>query len=552
MLVIFQLIIIFLAGLIAYWWANQGLMSSILHFVAVVCAGAIALAFWEPLVVGVVLDNRGTDNYAWGFILVALFVVSLFIIRFAFDRLAPANVQIPHWANLVFGGIFGVGSGTITVGILMIAIGFTQSSNEVMGFHGAKRTNLGITVEETAWFPAHTLTARFYEFLSAGAFYPEFSAQPLKQVNPKLDEQAFSLIRDTYRQGTGKTSIAPDAVTVLKVHQATGSGPTEQGRVFVDVKVNNEGFDHADQFIMSVSQIRLLAYQGGDVRRGAVSIASPDRWSQNVRVGGTNQVSTYRFDDVSHFVTSVPGQNEVTFQVEFAIGNSDRQIAPGAIPKYIQIKGVRYALPAIEQASTATTVRGRFDRGAPDVLDNPNAPMANATDIEQRFDLRPINSASKNNSIGFTKNYEGKRSTFVEGEQTFHKGARAPGRETRIHGIYAAPGTAIVRVNLSRDAVTSMYGAAREKAGESATPMLVDSEGNTYRAKGYLLATPEEYHLKIDPDNLISSISELPALPTSDVNKLWLIFQVTDNAHLVSFRFDDVTVAQCNVQVVPF
>ena len=49
MLVILNLFVIGIVLLIAYWWGSQGLFSSFLHLVATICAGAIALAVWEPL-----------------------------------------------------------------------------------------------------------------------------------------------------------------------------------------------------------------------------------------------------------------------------------------------------------------------------------------------------------------------------------------------------------------------------------------------------------------------------------------------------------------------
>ncbi len=222
MIVIFQIGVIFLVGLIAYWWANQGFFSSLLHFVAVVCAGALALAFWEPLVMGVLLKNWASDNYAWGLSLGVLFLVALVLIRVAFDRLAPANVQIPHAANLILGGIFGLGSGVLTVGILMIAIGFTQAADELIGFKGVGRE--GNTISTThggdshkLWAPVHTWTAEFFEFMSARAFFPEIGRQPLSEMYPDLDRVSWGMHRDTYRQGTSRTSLPPESIRITKV-----------------------------------------------------------------------------------------------------------------------------------------------------------------------------------------------------------------------------------------------------------------------------------------------------------------------------------------------
>ena len=535
MIVVFQILVIFFVGLIAYWWANQGLFSSLLHFVAVVCAGGIALAFWEVLVVNVLLKNYGTDNYAWALSLVALFVVSLFIIRYAFDKLAPANVAIPHWANLLFGGIFGIGSGVITIGILMIAIGFTQSTNELLGFRGDGRSNTGIETVDTAWVPAHSWTVGFYEFLSGGALYPEFTGKPLKKVNPELDEQAFSLIRDTYKNGAARISLVPDSVEVGKVRQSPS-------RVYVPVTVKVESFDHSDVFILSASQVRLLAYENGSVRKGDVSVAFPDYWSQLVKDGTNFPERRFRFDDVSHYVTSIPGRTDVTFELEFPKGGGDGQISPTAIPRFVQIKGVRYELGTIEAGGGAGSA---IASGTAIKPTNPNAPDAGEDDIQQREDIKPINSASLNTTIGFEKD----GFYLVEGQQTFKRGGRAPNRETRIKGIYTPSGSQIVRVNVSRGRPTSLYSPAREVAGEDAAPVLVDTNGNRYYAIGSLISTPDNATLKLHPDSLIRSLGELPHLPTSGANELWLFYRVTEGVQLTSFRFDEETVAKCNITV---
>ena len=62
---ILDIIIIILIGLIAYWWANQGVLSSILHLVCVIAAGTIALGAWEPITFAM-LNGGAFDNFAWG------------------------------------------------------------------------------------------------------------------------------------------------------------------------------------------------------------------------------------------------------------------------------------------------------------------------------------------------------------------------------------------------------------------------------------------------------------------------------------------------------
>src|SRR5436190_8436030 len=98
MIAIFNIVIILLVLLIAYWWANQGLFSAILHLVCVVIAGAITLSVWEPLTVGLLLRGNGFDDYAWGVSFIGIFAISLLILRVIMDKTIGANVTIPNWA----------------------------------------------------------------------------------------------------------------------------------------------------------------------------------------------------------------------------------------------------------------------------------------------------------------------------------------------------------------------------------------------------------------------------------------------------------------------
>ena len=64
MIIVFNIILLGLIGLIAYWWANQGLFSAILHLLCVIVAGAVAFGVWEPLVYGLLLKGNWFDGFA--------------------------------------------------------------------------------------------------------------------------------------------------------------------------------------------------------------------------------------------------------------------------------------------------------------------------------------------------------------------------------------------------------------------------------------------------------------------------------------------------------
>ena len=96
----------------------KGCFSSLLHLVCVIASGAIALAVWEPITMAI-MGGSSFDNYAWGIVLVGVFAISLVCLRFVCDKLVPANLQFPTWANYAIGGVAGLGSGILTIGNLV-------------------------------------------------------------------------------------------------------------------------------------------------------------------------------------------------------------------------------------------------------------------------------------------------------------------------------------------------------------------------------------------------------------------------------------------------
>ena len=138
-LIIFNVLCILIVLVIAYWWANQGLFSAIIHLLCVITAGALALAFWERLTVGLLLRGSWFDAYAWGIALVGVFVLALFVLRLATNKLVPSNVDLPQWANLGFGLPVGAVSGVLTIGILLLGLGFVHSQRTILGFVGDAR-----------------------------------------------------------------------------------------------------------------------------------------------------------------------------------------------------------------------------------------------------------------------------------------------------------------------------------------------------------------------------------------------------------------------------
>lgn len=521
---VLNFVLIGLVLLIAYWWANQGLFSAILHLVCVVAAGAIALAVWEPIVIGLLLRGTKFDDYAWGVTLVLVFSLSLLILRVIMDKSVGANVDLPRWANLVFGFPVGAAAGVITIGIFMIGAGFIQSNSNIMGFIGAARSERGSKVEQrnVLWAPIHQWTVEFYSMLSAGSLYPTFNDTPLRHYNPDLHFQAASLVRDSALGGRGKLSLMPSAADIQEFNYDPNSR-----RYAVRVKFNPKSRDGGEQLTLSSAQIRLIGRATGFNKPKTVH---PDQWSQYDGV--------HKFDDRSHYITSQPGQSEATVLIEFP--GSDLTTHP----RFLQIRNTRYRLPPPQE------VAGSIGRGAIGASGTVSIERG-GKNIQDRVrlsnDIRPVSASSnqKPAGISLTSDY------YIDaGEGEFPGGMRATSMKLSIKGIYEPTGTRIVQVDVARESPASLFGAVNERAGAGAKIMLVDSQGRPYYPIGYIHQRPDQTtRIKVDFTNYMDTMDKIPALPTAGGQPLKLLFAVTLNSTIVGFKLGDVTVGTCNLEV---
>ncbi|MCH8152674.1 MAG: CvpA family protein [Planctomycetes bacterium] len=528
-----NIVLIALVAMIAYWWANQGLFSAIIHLLCVIVAGAIALAFWEPLTVGLLLRGNAFDNYAWGVSLVGLFVAALLALRLATNKLIPANVDLPHWANLGFGFPVGAASGVLTIGLLIIGIGFIQSEREIFGYVGSARSARGQVGEvgSRMWLPFHKWTDEFYSQLSVGSLS---TPRPLRHYYPNLSDQAVSLIRDSYRSGRGQVSLLPSTASVDAVFVCP-----DLGRCAVRVKFGRGARDFGEQLTISAAQLRLIAWAQG---KDKPYISFPVSWAQEIKGGG---MGAFLFDDPSHYITSIPGREAADVTIEFPL--------PAELePRFIQIKGTRYDFLRLQKQTLTRQAYEAVLSGMGGTSPTAGLPpdLAGARPLDDA-DISLSNSISpvvvSSNQLPGTMKESNK--FLVSGDAQFKKGRGMISRQLRIKGIDEPGGTRIVKLNVSRGRSADIFGPLRERAGAKARPVLIDSQGHQYSPIGFIHENPEGVRIFLDPARGIASADDLPHLPTTGEQELRLVFRVTDDVTIVAFRLGDVTVGTCNLIV---
>ena len=117
------MILMILAGLlilgIAIYQAAQGAFSALIMAILSILAAAVALNFYEPLA-GLITIRQGA--YAHPGALLALFVIPLLVLRIVFDKAIPGNMVTGPWEDRLIGGVFGIVTGLVLVGMFSIIV----------------------------------------------------------------------------------------------------------------------------------------------------------------------------------------------------------------------------------------------------------------------------------------------------------------------------------------------------------------------------------------------------------------------------------------------
>jgi hypothetical protein len=524
---VFNVIVILLVLLIAYWWANQGLFSAMLHLLCVIAAGAIALGLWEPLTVGLLLRGSAFDNYAWGVSLILVFALSLFGIRLAMDKLVGSNVDLPHWANLAFGFPLGAAAGILTMGIFMIGAGHIQSGKDIMGFRGYARSSQTGRVESVnkLWLPIHAWTSDFYGLLSVTSLG---TSQPLRHYNPDVHYQS-TLLRDSSYDGKGKFSLRPRDARVEKVEWCA-----DQSRFAVTVVFEAGARDFGEQLTLSNAQVRLIAAPRGSFEAKYVF---PDVWSQ--------YDGWHRFDSITHYVTSEPAQSQSRVVFEF-----DARDLAGQPAKFIQIRGTRFALPNSQATCEFTANRSETSALAvvtTTTIDTGQPSIQSAFEISNS--IRPIMASvnAKPSQIELTKDRH-----ISGGEGEFSLSGERASSKLMIQGIQEPHGTRVVQLDVSRESPANIFGTVMQAAAPNAPLLLVDEQGRTYMPIGYMhTKANNKTTIKVEYQHYVRTINLLPVLPTAGGETLKLLFNVTEGKTIIGFKVGDVTVGTSALYVTP-
>lgn len=590
---ILNLISIALVLLIAYMWSIRGFYSSFLHMVAVIVAGAFAFGFWEPVslwLLGFAPDKgmlASLGGNAWAIGLVAPFIVALVAIRLVLDKVLVGNVAQTTGVNYVGGGVCGLVTGTITVGILLIALGGLRYTDSTMGmgyrpvgYTEDRGTGGGSLVyDDSLWLPADKITGKLYGHLSRAAF---LAPEPLAKWHPEphIEGQAARL---TYSDGNAKNTARPREVTLKGVYTVGANPDTpaaqlltyEGGQVqkYIDLEGNTvptgqiygikfelgaSAKESTSQHMISPGQLRLLAEpldaSGRPTGEPSLNIFPIAVVSQG-DAAVADSYGRWRFEAEGVHVSSVGAGASTTMAAEFLVPSGYRPIAA-------YVKGVRLRLDNEAMASAtkfsnagmrdAQVMSGTIlqSRRASD-LDKSMSFVYPAAEIGNRGSTQMIALTNKLAREAFQSSQKrglelDDEKEIVSGTGTWTPAEVGAGRDIspalRVDSFAVPPETVMVQLDVSATSRASLIGPVGAQASPEDPFYLIDGQGTLYQAVGFIYKDRERFDIRYTTGQPLRGVGDIntPGLTSvRDDQKLVLLFLVSTGVDLEAFAIGD-------------
>lgn len=573
-----NIISLVLVLLIAYMWMTRGFFSALIHFICTIIAGAIAFAFWESIAYALLDGTEAAgivEGSAWAIALAVPFAVSLAVLRFAADRVLRSNVIVNDKVNYAGGGLLGLASGVIAVGIF--AISATYLRVDFLGCKSYEYSSSGNIVRKGGmWVPFDQVTAKLYAGLSERALR---SDEPLARWHPAIHEMGNGM-RTSAFEDNGRNAFRPSDFDVRGRFVLGG-----KGHPFADLLKDNWNsnlqnvVDPAGQAYPPDTHIEgfVVVFQAGSREkdgRTAIGAAQIMLVSENADeerdvsfpIAVTSQAdpatpgaARFRFDAAGTFIASVGSASEATMAFEFPCREGYQPVA-------LYVKGVRFDVANSTLSSKPTATFATYaerDGGLSSMgVGNPAAlPSAsedpNATAVVQT-QSRPgvvatIPGVSITNAIPIYTLQEGQHGnvdiqktgrewfvvsgTLEAAKADAEKWGNVTERSLRIGQFIAVNDRVMVQVEVSKGTRTSLLGRSFDAAEALLPPVLVDTQGEMYQPVGYIYVDESSYKMVFDPGKPIRAMTEMPTLSSSrPAQRLILIFQVSLGRQIKSFN----------------
>lgn len=152
---VIDLVLLVLTLGMTYALLSEGLWGAALMFFNVLFAGLITFNFYEPLAAVIAENASFMVDYADMVCILAIFGISVLILRLTTDGIAPGMVRFPSALYWLGGLTFGLGSSVMTMGILLLALHAAPVHKKLFGsidYRTAPPFGLGLDHKWLAFF----------------------------------------------------------------------------------------------------------------------------------------------------------------------------------------------------------------------------------------------------------------------------------------------------------------------------------------------------------------------------------------------------------------
>ncbi|MBM4109301.1 MAG: CvpA family protein [Phycisphaerae bacterium] len=581
--------------LVGYIWLGRGFLSSLLNLACVVVAGAIAFGVWEIASLTLLKSAPSFARpMAWGLGLAVPFAVSLALLRAATDAVIRANAKLAPALDGVFGAVCGVIAGVVVSGIIVISIGNLHLERGALGYQPLDFSVSGnVTRDAGLWVPTDRITSAFYETLSLTSLR---TGTPMGRIYPAAHELGFAR-RMSYADGRARNTFAPGdfdylaRYTVGAVGNVSGkellsdrwdpstqqltdvSGDSLGGSVYIEGYMLNFKPGSKEKFgqtVVGAGQVTLIVEPAeGGPGTPYYPIAVVCRTQAD-----TVSMARFRFNARDTFFSSVGGDSESRWAIEFAVPRGSRPVA-------LVVKGIRVPIDASRGANHVfENAAARDDAimtgalmGAPGAL--PSGPVQRfgpPPPSDANFDRsgavtigngrpwpenEPPEGFSESNVLPFTIQRGGERglelapdsNLIQDGEARFDKSElqhRGIDSKLRVERLINTADTAIVQIDVSvNQAFSWLNNPAAFADSINQTPTLYDTNSIAYQAIGFIYQDSRITALRFTPGRTVASLTELPAsLSRSRPDQtVRLLFRVSRGVEIREFALGRKTVA---------
>ncbi|NLW87708.1 MAG: CvpA family protein [Planctomycetes bacterium] len=206
---------------IAFFQVTQGMYSAAIMAVLSIISAVVAFTYYEQA--AVLLYDR-QPAHADAAALLALFVVTLLVLRIVFDNMFKKNATTGMWTDRIAGGVLGLFTGMIVVGVLTVALQMLPFGPSILGYRSHDETLK--PTSGLAPFHPDRFVLLAVRGLSTGALRGErlFSQ---RHDNLLLDlqcsrnriEQERTVDNEEYLETIGRLDAPPDALTVAGIFE---------------------------------------------------------------------------------------------------------------------------------------------------------------------------------------------------------------------------------------------------------------------------------------------------------------------------------------------